>query len=285
MSRLRLLALDVDGTLTDPDGRLRPRVAASVGRARDAGLRVVLCTGRRYRTTLPLLQALGLDEGPVVLHNGVVVKDVASGETLAHRYLAEDLYARALAILRRAASPLLYLDHFPGEPEAVDILHEGESWGHDFQAEYLRDNRGVAREVTSLDSPGSQALVMLSCMADETSLRPLQREISARLARETRTHFLINKNYRGFILEVVSAAAGKWAALRQIAAELGIAPEEIAAVGDDENDAEMLAGAGLGIAMGNATESVKRAAAAVTASNAEDGLALAIERFVLARGI
>lgn len=288
--RPRLLALDVDGTLTDPEGRITPRVAAAVARVRDSGIQVVLCTGRRYRTTAPLLQSLGLAEGPVVVHNGVVVKDAASGETLAHRYLEAELYARALAILRQAASPMLYVDHFPcsppsssvqREPEAIDILHEAGDRAHAFQAEYLHDNRAVAQQVDSLDAPGSRALVMLSCMADEASLRPLQREIEAQLAAHTRTHFLINKNYRGFILEVVSAAAGKWPALRALAEAEGIEPAEIVAVGDDENDAEMLAAAGLGIAMDNAKPSVKQAADVVTASNAQDGLAVAIERWVL----
>ena len=79
--RSRLLALDIDGTVLGPDGEVCDGAREAVERARRAGLRVVLCTGRRFRTALPVQQALGL-EGPIVLHNGALVKESASGRTL-----------------------------------------------------------------------------------------------------------------------------------------------------------------------------------------------------------
>ncbi len=275
--RFRLLALDVDGTLTDPDGRLRPIVAERVLAARSAGLRVVLCTGRRYRTSLPLIEALGL-EGPVVLHNGVIVKDATSGSTLEHAYLPGDVYAEALAIMRGHGSPLVYVDRYHDE---VDMLCEPPDRAHPFQAEYLEDNTRVAHTVESLDAQAPEGIVLMSCMGDEPGLYRLRDEIEGTLAGRVRTNFLMNKNYRGFILEVVSSTSGKWPALQGLAERDGIARHEIVAIGDDNNDLEMIEHAGLGIAMGNAIEAVKRVADHVTASNDEDGLARAIERFVL----
>ncbi len=94
-------------------------------------------------------------------------------------------------------------------------------------------------------------------------------------------NFLVNKNYRGHILEIVSAASGKWPALHKIMLERGIDAQEILAIGDDTNDAEMIRAAGVGVAMGNAQASVKDAADYVARSNGEDGVVEAIERFIL----
>jgi Cof subfamily protein (haloacid dehalogenase superfamily) len=274
---LRLLALDVDGTLLDPEGVLRPTVREAVRAARERGLSVVLCTGRRYRTALPILEQLEL-EGPAVLHNGVVVKDARSGRTLHHNYLPDELYTPALAIMRSVAPPLVYVDRFH---QGLDIVAEPADRAHAFQAEYLADNSEVTRVVASLDGHPPGAVVMLSCMADESTLRALHGEVKKTLSTRVRTNFVINKNYRGHILEIVSAASGKWPALHTLIRERGIAPKEVLAIGDDTNDAEMVRAAGLGVAMGNAGSTVKAAADYVASSNADDGVVEAIERFIL----
>jgi HAD superfamily hydrolase (TIGR01484 family) len=79
--RYRILALDVDGTLLDADGHLRPRTADAVARAARAGIRPVLCTGRRYRRARAVTEQLGLD-APIVCNSGAIVKDPASHATL-----------------------------------------------------------------------------------------------------------------------------------------------------------------------------------------------------------
>src|SRR5918912_2642700 len=116
--RYRLVPLDVDGTLLDPTGELRPTVRDAVRAVQQRGLRVVLCTGRRFRTARPLAQALQLDT-PLVVHNGALVKDLASGQTLQQSYLSLDMYHQALALLRRLSTPMVYVDAFH---ENVDIL-------------------------------------------------------------------------------------------------------------------------------------------------------------------
>jgi hydroxymethylpyrimidine pyrophosphatase-like HAD family hydrolase len=93
-------------------------------------------------------------------------------------------------------------------------------------------------------------------------------------------HIVTNKNYRGHILELLHPTASKWHALARLAAQRGITPEEILAIGDDYNDLDMIRHAGLGIAMGNAVEAVRDIADHVTGSNADDGLVQALERFV-----
>ena len=123
--------------------------------------------------------------------------------------------------------------------------------------------------------------IVVGIMADGPNLQALRLVVEQALGTRGRVHLLMNKNYQGYILEILQAGVSKWQALQQLAAQQGIVPEEIIAVGDDHNDLEMIRYAGLGIAMGNAVPEVKAAADAVTGSNAENGLVQALERFIL----
>ena len=272
--RYRLLALDLDGTALDPAGDLTDDVRDAVAAARASGLQVVLCTGRRFRTALPVAQELSLS-GAIVVNNGVLVKDLASGRTLSHRYLSDGVSAEVLALVREAGSPLVYVDAYE---ERIDILIEDYGRAHPFQREYLEDNTDFTRVVDDLENTGRDDVIMMSTMGDEATLRALRSRAELDLGGRVRMHSLINKNYRGQILEFLAPGTGKWPALRRIAADEGIDPRQIAAVGDDDNDVEMIRGAGLGIAMGNAVDSAKAAAVHVTRSTAEGGVVEAIER-------
>jgi len=273
----RLLALDVDGTLLDPHGTLRPAVHQAVTATKQRGLHVTLCTGRRFRTALPIAQTLEL-EHPLIVHNGALVKDPASGDTLQQRYMPHDVYHQGLALLRRLSTPMVYIDAFH---EHVDILTESIEQAHPLQRAYLQDNLEHCHIVTDIDTPPLQGVVMMSIMADEPSLHTLRAQIVAALGERVRVNILASKIYGGHILEILHPAVSKWQALQQLAARMGIAPEAIVAVGDDHNDLEMIRHAGLGIAMGNAPPAVQAVADYVTGSNAEDGLTQALAHFVL----
>src|SRR5258706_15728945 len=109
--RYRLLALDVDGTLLDPAGVLRPTVRDAVLAVQQRGVRVVLCTGRRFRTARPMAQELELS-GPLIVHNGALVKDYASGATLQQHYMPTDVHQEAAHLLGSLSTPMLYVDGF-----------------------------------------------------------------------------------------------------------------------------------------------------------------------------
>lgn len=273
----RLLALDVDGTLLDPDGELRDTVQQAVIAAQQTGLRVILCTGRRFRSARPWAQELQLD-GPIVVHNGALVKDVASAATLHRHPLPETLCRRGLAVLQQLTPPLIYIDAFH---EEIDILTEPLEHLHPFQREYLQDNIPYCRFVDDLAAERLHGVVMLSIMAEADRLQALRPTVEAALAGQGHTKMILNKNYRGHILEVLPATVSKWQALERLMAAQGLTADDVMAIGDDYNDLEMIRGAGLGIAMGNAVDAVRQAARHVTGSNADDGVAQALERFVL----
>lgn len=273
----RLLALDVDGTLLDPTGNMRPAVQQAVMAVQQRGVHVVLCTGRRFRTALPLAQALKL-EAPLIVHNGALVKMPSTGETLYQTYMPMAMYQQAIGHLRQLGSPMVYVDAFP---EHVDIFTEPIERAHPFQQAYLQDNLAHCRFVETVNTLPTYGVVMMSIMGDGSHFQALRRQLETQLGAQGRVHLLINKNYQGYILEILQASASKWQGLQQVATHEGIAAEAIVAIGDDENDLDMIRHAGLGIAMGNAKEAVKTAADHITGSNAEDGLIQAIERFLL----
>jgi len=274
----RILALDLDGTILDPYGKLTASVRGAIDTARRRGLWVILCTGRRFRTALPLAQELKLS-GAIVVHNGVVVKEIESGNTLSHAYLAAQDVPDVITFVRRRSSPMIYVDTYH---DHNDIFVERASTPHAFQRAYLDDAVGQFRTVSDLHDHVRSDVVMVSTMTDEHVVDEMRAEAEQHFGSRIRTHSLINKNYQGSILEFLSPVSGKWAALAKLAADAGITPDQIIAVGDDTNDIEMIRGAGTGVAMGNAVEAVKQAADIVVRSNAEGGVVDAIDRALLA---
>jgi Cof subfamily protein (haloacid dehalogenase superfamily) len=275
--RARLIALDIDGTLLDPYGKLSSSASGAVAAASRRGLRVVLCTGRRFRTALPVATELSLS-GSMVVHNGALVKDIESGDTRFDNYLPSEIFRDLLELLRAHGPPMVYVDSYH---ERTDILTERRDLTHEFQNEYLDDNPEFTRIVDDLAATDRDDVIMINTMAEAEVLEPLRERIHSLLGDRVLSHLLMNKGYRGHILEFISPSSGKWGALRAIAARAGIAPEEIAAVGDDTNDAEMIREAGLGIAMGNSAEAALAAANVIVKSNAEGGVIEAIERVLL----
>jgi Cof subfamily protein (haloacid dehalogenase superfamily) len=271
--RHRLLALDLDGTLLAEGGHLDEEGRRAVARIRRAGVRVVLCTGRRFRTAEPIARELGLD-GPIVVHNGVVVKDIASGNTLHQDYLAWKECELLVPRLQEIGAPMVYVDDWPN---TSDILIDRRHRPHEFQRDYLSDNEAYTKRVDDLSTSAPEQIVMMSLIGHDSALRQVRDETRPFLGNRLRTNLIDNSNYRGHILEFLSARSSKWTGLLHVATRLGIPPEEIAAVGDDTNDIEMIEGADLGIAMGNAPLEVQASADRVVAPNAQGGLSEAIQ--------
>jgi Cof subfamily protein (haloacid dehalogenase superfamily) len=274
--RYRLVALDLDGTALDPSGELRPAVARSVEEVRARGIRVVITTGRRFRTGRPFAERLGLD-GPCVFHHGALVKEVGSGETLARRDIPADTYRAVIAEVGRLGPPIVFIDGFPDGEDMV-TTHHGDA--HPAHRRYLANNRTAHRLVDDLAAPPDGGALVVALMGEEARLVRLRRDLLARLGHGIAV--VIHPTYAGgHLLELLPSGVSKWTALRALAADAGIAPAEILAIGDEMNDVEMLRHAGFGVAMGNARPAVKEAADHVTVANSADGVAVALDRFVL----
>ena len=271
----RAVVTDVDGTLLDP-GNALPASAARAARAlRARGVPIVLATGKTRGPWLPpLLEALGPLGAPALFVQGLLAYE-EDGTLRWERALEPGLLRRSLALGRRlqaeqSVSVVAYCGdrilcgacdrhsaRLPdyGEPEPVPV--------GDLEAELLGG-----------DPVACQKLIF---MADEPMAG-----VRSELERELRDgeDCSLTSALPGMV-EVLPAGASKGEAVARLLDDMGVRPEEVVALGDGENDVELLQLAGVGVAMGNATEAAVRAAQHQVAANDADGWAEAVERFVL----
>ncbi len=270
----RLLAIDIDGTLINSRHELTPVVRAALARAGEAGIHVVLATGRRYSHALPLVETLEIDV-PLVTASGALIKDPSDHRTLFRATFDPQVLRDALAIVDRCGfDPVVCADTFG---EGFDYYLVSLDVRTPELAYYLDKNPGRGRlwpELLACPPPG---IFSVFSTGSEEQMQGLETTLHAALPRRLHMHVLRPPKYVGFFTEIAPVGVTKWSAIQRLARDWGIDDAEICAVGDDVNDISMIREAGLGVAMGNALASVKAAADRVAPSHDEDGLAQVVE--------
>jgi Cof subfamily protein (haloacid dehalogenase superfamily) len=283
---IRLLALDLDGTLLNNRGQISERNRLVIDRAREDGVQVAVVTGRRFRDSRPVALELGLDV-PLIAHNGALTKHARTLETVAVLPLPLDAAHDALRIGRAAGADALLsddheglgtlvFDHLSGDNVAV---HKYVAWAKRIHGD--EDGRNAVQQVESLEQYLDHEPVHLAFSGGCENMDKLAEVLKCEL--NDRVKILCTKYPKQdfTLLDIVHPAASKGAGVAAVAAELNIAPEEILAIGDNYNDLEMLLFAGVGVVMANAPQSMREISGFFpTTSNEEDGVALAIEHFV-----
>lgn len=259
----RLVATDVDGTLLDPDDRVSPRALAVVERLVAAGVGFVLVTGRPPRWIPPVVAQLDV-ASLAVCANGSVLYDAGDDRVL----WASTLDPDALARIAAAAAETL-----PGCGLAVERVDLGAPFVAEPGYRDAWDNRDQLTTDRSalLGRPAVKLLIRdprLSSDAMVAALTPV-------IGHEADLTF---SHPRGLV-EVSPHGVTKATGLAEVARRHGVPAADVVAFGDMPNDLEMLRWAGHGVAMGNAHPALLEVADEVTASNAEDGLALVLERW------
>ncbi len=253
----RFVILDLDGTALDPQKQITRGVADAVGRVREAGLTVIVCTGRMVQSAMKYWRELGL-ETPIIGYNGAMVKDTTSGRVLLHRPL--DL-ATTLEVTQFGQHEGLNFQAYENDEMFVERETEG-------VLEYARVYGVGYRRVASFSEALREGTTKLLAVCE-----PGRMGRSAERLRDRFGARVMLTQTEGRHVEVCHPHVSKAAASEFVVTRLGGRREETVAVGDGLNDVEMLQWAGLGAAMGNACERVKRAADVVIGSNGEDGLA------------
>ena len=274
----RLVAIDLDGTLLRPDGTIGAQTRQALQAVVKRGIAVAICTGRRFRTTLPILAELQLAV-PVIVHGGQLIKDAATHETLHHNYLSQELSCAAVKFLRaHGVTPIVYVDLFT---QGIDIYLDNEHDGHPFHLKYLERNRLHCHFVGDVTDVFCPQTIHVGALADRASLERLNVRLDREFGSAVRHLVINNTNDEGAFLEIMTPGNSKWHALSVLIEAQGITPAQVMCIGDEINDLEMIQHAGLGVAMGNAIPAVKAVAAYTTRSNEEDGVAHVVEQFLL----
>ena len=284
---IRLLALDLDGTLLNSRGRLTERNAQAVAAARERGVRVAVVTGRRFRDARPMALELGVDM-PLISHNGALTRNALTLETVALFPLPVAAARKALSIGRAAGTIPLVSDDQEGQDGLGVLVYDTLSADNPALMKYmawarrLHGDDGAVRETPSLESYLDHDPVHLTFSGTCGALNELNEELQRDLGGEAKVLSTMYPKLDFGLLDVLHPRASKGAGVAAAANELGITPDEVMAVGDNFNDLEMLCYAGTGVVMGNAEASLREAAGLhTTTANDEDGVALAIERFIL----
>ncbi len=259
--RYRLLGLDLDGTLLTESFEIESSTADRLAALMSRGVEIVLCSGRRFSSAVRYAHELGLTT-PIVVNNGTIVKDVATGRTLYAEYFSRENAARLLRLLKEMNLPAVVLaDDSLRYDYCVDVT----DGGNEYHAEFVSLNREMAKVVDDLIGFRCDTISEINVFHEYETLLSAQRRIRDAMDGKVRS-IIIRRHvrYRGCTLETAVPGASKWSALLWIAQQRGIKPEEIVAIGDEVNDIEMIREAGFGIAVANAMDDVKAAADYVT---------------------
>lgn len=282
---VRLLALDLDGTLLDPKGRITERNRASIDEARARGVRLALVTGRRFRDARPVALELGGDLS-LVSHNGALTKHVVSMEIVASLLLPTDAARQVLAVGRRHdldamvsddahGTGLLVYDRIsPGNKALVDYIEWSRRITGDAAAE-------TVRRVGSLDDYLDHPPIHVAYSGTCAEIIALSESLASELGERVKVLSTLYPKRDFGLLDILHPQASKGAGLAAVADEYGIAPADVMAIGDNYNDLEMLHFAGTGVVMANSdVELHSHGEFHETLANDEDGVAHAIDRFI-----
>lgn len=269
--KYKLLVLDVDGTLLNDEREISKRTLAALLKVQQMGVRIVLASGRPTYGLMPLAKTLELGNygGFVLSYNGCQIIKAQNGEILFERRINPEMLPYLEKKARKNGFAIFtYHD---------DTLITDSPDNEYIKNEALLNNLKIIREdefSTAIDFAPCKCMLVSD---KEKALIGLEQHWEKRLAGT-----LDAFRSEPYFLEVVPCGVNKANTLGALLEHLGVTREEVIAVGDGVCDVTMLQLAGMGVAMGHSQDSVKVCADYVTVSNEEDGVALAVEKLILA---
>ena len=278
---IRLIAIDIDGTLLDSRSALPPRNRRAVHRAIDHGIHVALVTGRAFHHARPIAEALAPEQAPnaltLIVSNGALTKR-ADGGTLDRRLIPRGAARAIVAAMRpRHRGVAVIFDRL----DARQYVYEGIDWSHPQRHWYYQRNRAFITRVEPVETalvedPAQVAFTggveQMRALADTVRNLPQAPDVTITLTEYAERDFSL--------LDLIAGGWSKGAALRAWTHALGLDRTAVMAIGDNLNDREMLEFAGRPVVMGNAVEPLKQLGWPTTATHDECGLADAVDAVI-----
>ena len=269
MQNIKLIAVDMDGTLLTDDKTITEKNKAAIQAADQAGIKVIIATGRMFEASVFYAQELHMNV-PMVCFNGGQIRECLSGKVLQEQVMDPVLAQEILQYCHRVN---LHTQIYCNGNVYTDKLDDNSRW----YAKIIR--RPVIEIGADLWEKQHHTYKILAITKTEDFA-----EQWLNLARKFDGKVDITTSNTNF-LEILIPGVNKWDAVKNLAAQYNIQPNEIMCIGDSSNDLPMVANAGIGVAMGNATEDVKKAAKKIVADNNHDGVAEAIGMVLTVRTI
>ena len=264
----KLVALDMDGTLLNENQKINDRVKKAISEARKRGTKIILSSGRGFRGIEKYVRELGLDELVISL-NGAVVTDASGDNTVFSIHMEPEVTRRIIELQQEYDVFSIY---FEGLKMYVEELND--------KAIYFSEFEGVKVIPVGnmLDFYTTQPIGKMLMIGEYEKFLVFRERLLGELGQYINVTFSMPE-----FLEAYNINVSKGIILNKVANYYGLKRDEVIAIGDGENDISMIEYAGLGVAMGNAMEEVKKAADLITRANAEDGVARVIEEYILNR--
>jgi Cof subfamily protein (haloacid dehalogenase superfamily) len=272
---IKLVAIDIDGTLLTPQGEVTPRTLTAVRAAQEAGIVVTLATARRYLNTRQFAEALGLAI-PLITYDGALIIQHPQGKILHTNPLQAVIAQQAVeTLVRHNVQPVVH--------HIVDAVEEIWTGPAELDTAWITDYfntfpRVIRRLPYATLCTGHEDPLRVVAFAPKEVIASLVPEISS---LQCAWNAIPQGNYGYAEMAIMHTHCSKASGVVALARQLDIPLAQVMAIGDNNNDIEMLKAVGWGVAMGQASDVVRSSAQAVTSSNAEDGVARAIEQYVL----
>jgi Cof subfamily protein (haloacid dehalogenase superfamily) len=269
----KLLAVDLDGTLLNDQETISAANLTALKKADKKGVRVIITTGRSYNSAQRYIAAVGSANSTITFNGAVITKDstVLKRVTLNNRIIGD------LVKLLKDMSypPIIYLS---------DNKKYYETFGR-YSEDFLSFSKGFETELVKVENLASRAwedVIRISVIAGKHDVTLLHSELKHRFGRDIRTVDTYFSAWNFWLFEILHTQCSKSQGLQHLCTEYGILQSEVIAIGDNNNDLDMITWAGLGCAMKNGLDAVIMEADYVTEkTNNEDGVAEVIERFIL----
>ena len=265
----KLVAIDMDGTLLKEDKTISERTKKAIQSAREKGVTVVLATGRPIEGVSRYLEELNMytEHDYVLSYNGALIQKTKSKEAVAKVALkGEDLH-----YLRKLSNELGVNIHAFSEERGL-ITPKNSKY-----TEVEANINNIEIHEMNIDNIPDDEVMIKIMMIDEPEILG---EAMEKLPKEVYEKYTVVRS-APFFLEFLNKSVNKGVGVELLAKHLGVKQEEVITFGDAGNDLHMIEYAGLGVAMGNAFDEVKEAANYITDTNENDGVAKAIEKFIL----
>jgi Cof subfamily protein (haloacid dehalogenase superfamily) len=272
---IRLLVLDIDGTIADESNHIRESVARAVDLVKRQGVAVAIATGRRFQSSLPAYDFIG-STLPLICYEGGLIRERSTGLTHRHWPLGPHVVAQILDHTERLSLNGSLSVHFHIEDDLyISNLNDASS-------KFFEGSTVVPIVVSDLRPLLNRATTKVMVLSDDAGVIT---SLSTQLkTSDSRTRVTEYKSIT--FLEAFHPAVNKRLAVSYLAEEvMALRPENVMAIGDNFTDIEMLQYAGIGVAMGNAPVAVKALADWVTTTLEQDGVVTAVEKFILGAGL